>query len=96
MSRLGRAFPGRRLAWGSRWKVIPSSGGRKRDRRTGKERKGKEPSALSETTGASKQRHHVKKDAEHAEKLATIRKGEQPVIAEKTRSPRHNGRITNR
>ncbi len=41
---------------------------------------GGRPSADDATTGASKQRHHLKRDQAHEEKVETVRKGKQPMI----------------
>jgi hypothetical protein len=59
---------------------------------------GMSASELSATGGASKQRHHVEKGAEHTDKVATVREGKQSMLAQKTPSPRPHseGRGSNR
>lgn len=51
-------------------------------------REGHAPSEESTTSGASKQRRHLRGGADHEEKLDTIRKGKQKVIGERTPKPR--------
>lgn len=49
---------------------------------------GKRPSEEAATTGGSQQREEVGDDVGHREKLETIRKGKQDVIAENTPEPK--------
>jgi hypothetical protein len=49
---------------------------------------GKLPSEEAATAGSSKQREHVSDDVDHREKIETIRKGKQDVIAQNTPEPK--------
>ena len=53
---------------------------------------GRRPSEVAATTGSSKQRHHLRDDEEHVEKIETIRAGKQKVISENTPEPRPRSR----
>lgn len=53
---------------------------------------GHKASEESRTLGASKQRHRVETDEDHATKLETIRAGKQRVIRENTPEPRPGSR----
>ncbi len=55
-------------------------------------RAGRLPSEAAATTGSSKQRHHLRGDEEHVEKIETIRAGKQKVISENTPEPRPRSR----
>jgi hypothetical protein len=44
-------------------------------------RHGKLPSEEGVTMGASKQRHHLPRDEDHAEKLQAIHKGKVPTVS---------------
>ncbi len=60
---------------------------RRQKAREARER-GKQPSAVGATTGASKQRHHEERSEDHFEKVEDIRRGKQKVISEATPKPR--------
>jgi hypothetical protein len=64
---------------------------RRTEAREARERGG-QPSADDATTGASKQRHHLKGRESHEEKVETIRKGKQPMISENTPEVRPRSR----
>lgn len=49
---------------------------------------GKKPSEEAATTGSSQQREHVGDEVDHREKIETIRKGKQDVIAQNTPEPK--------
>lgn len=55
-------------------------------------REGRLASEAAATTGSSKQRHHLRRDVEHVEKIETIREGKQEVISENTPSVRPRSR----
>ncbi|HEX7120702.1 MAG TPA: hypothetical protein VF212_18055 [Longimicrobiales bacterium] len=56
--------------------------------------RGRLPSEEGVTTGASKQRHHLRDDVDHVEKIETIREGKQAVIRENTPEVRPRSRPT--
>ncbi|HEX6941250.1 MAG TPA: hypothetical protein VF158_17775 [Longimicrobiales bacterium] len=66
---------------------------RRQKARTARKR-GRLPSEEAVTTGASKQRHHLRDDVDHVEKILTIRKGKQDVIGERTPEVRPRSRPT--
>ena len=55
-------------------------------------KRGHLPSEEGVTTGASKQRHHLRAGEEHVDKILTIRKGKQEVIRENTPEVRPRSR----
>lgn len=50
--------------------------------------RGNSPSEENVTTGGSQQHKHLGKDADHREKIETIRQGKQDVIQQNTPEPR--------
>jgi len=69
-------------------------GGNRQRRQKAREarRRGRLPSEEGVTTGASKQRHHLAVDEDHALKIETIRQGKQDVIRENTPTVRPRSR----
>jgi hypothetical protein len=65
-------------------------GDNKQRRKKAKEAReaGKRPSEEGATTGSSQQREHVGDEVDHREKIETIRKGKQDVIAQNTPKPK--------
>lgn len=64
----------------------------RRKRARAARRRGRLPSDEAVTTGASKQRHHLRDDEEHVEKIRTIREGKLKVIRENTPEVRPRSR----
>ena len=50
-------------------------------------RQGRAPSAQGATQGASKQRRHLPADADHGDKLRSIREGKQPHAGQHVSDP---------
>ena len=50
-------------------------------------RMGRSASELAETSGASKQRHHLPAHGDHIEKIETIREGKQQVTDQHVSDP---------
>ncbi|HEX7050389.1 MAG TPA: hypothetical protein VF188_09330 [Longimicrobiales bacterium] len=63
----------------------------RRKARRARER-GRLPSEEAATTGASKQRRHMRGDEDHEEKIESIRRGKQDVIRENTPEARPRSR----
>jgi hypothetical protein len=55
-------------------------------------KRGRLPSEVGATTGASKQRLHMRDDEDHEEKIEAIRQGKQKVIRENTPEARPRSR----
>jgi len=55
-------------------------------------RRGRLASEEAATTGASKQRHHLRGDEEHVDKIAALRRGKQEVIRQKSPEPKPRSR----
>lgn len=55
-------------------------------------RRGRLPSDEAATTGASKQRRHLRRDEEHADKLSAVRRGKQEVIRQRSPEPKPRSR----
>ncbi len=55
-------------------------------------KRGRLPSEEGVTTGASKQRHHLRTGEDHVEKIRTIREGKQEVIRENSPEVRPRSR----